>query len=664
MITLRDIRLQFGGRTLFGGVTATIGARDRIGLVGSNGAGKSTLIRLLMGQQEADGGAVEKASYVTLGHLPQDGVATKGRPLREEAMTAFEDVLDIQRKVDAASAELAALDPASEAYADALEVIGALEHHLQDAEAHKLPSRVEKVLLGLGFEMADLDRDCGEFSGGWQMRIALAKLLLREPSLLLLDEPTNHLDIESLTWFEQYLRGYEGALMIVSHDRAFLDALTTRTFALSKGRLETYSGNYSTFEKESVARREALKRAAENQQKQIAETERFIERFRAKNTKATQVQSRIKQLEKIERIEIEEEEDAVHFALPPAPPSGQVVLELKGVQKRYGALEVYRNLDFKLERGDRVAVVGRNGAGKSTLVKILAGEEPFQAGEREVGYKAEIAFFAQHQAETLDPARNALEIAEAAAPPGQGRRARTLLGAFLFRGDDVFKKVKVLSGGEKNRLALAKMLLQPFNCLILDEPTNHLDMRSKEVLQRALRDYSGSMIIVSHDRAFLDPLVDKTLEISRDGARLFAGNVSYYLEKIAAEREQERSRAAPATAAKSSAAQAKMGPAASAGAPQAPASTLSPKERRKLVAERNQKLAPLRKQSEKLETDIATWETEHADLEQKMMDPDFFKKGAETKEGMDRYEVLKRKIERAYADWESLQEQIAALEST
>ncbi|MGE9296671.1 MAG: ABC-F family ATP-binding cassette domain-containing protein, partial [Puniceicoccales bacterium] len=582
MITLRDIRLQFGARTIFGGITATIGARDRIGLVGSNGAGKSTLIRLLMDQQEPDGGAVEKASYVTLGHLPQDGVATRGKPLREEALTAFEDVLDIQRKVDAASEQLATMDPASDEYADTLEVIGALEHHLQDAEAHKLPSRVERVLLGLGFEMSDLDRDCGEFSGGWQMRIAMAKLLLREPSLLLLDEPTNHLDIESLTWFEQYLRNYEGALMIVSHDRAFLDSLTNRTLALSKGRLESYSGNYSFFEKDSVLRREALKRAAENQQKQIAETERFIERFRAKTSKAAQVQSRIKQLEKVERIEIEDEEDAVHFKLPPAPPSGQVVLELRAVRKCYGDLEIYRNLDFKLERGDRVAVVGRNGAGKSTLVKILADEEPIQAGEREVGYKAQIAFFAQHQADTLDPANSALEIAEAAAPQGEGRRARTLLGAFLFRGDDVFKKVKVLSGGEKNRLALAKMLLQPFNCLILDEPTNHLDMKSKEVLQRALMDYSGAMVIVSHDRAFLDPIVDKTLEISRDGARMFAGNVSYYLEKIAAEREAEQA-AARSTADTKSTASPKP-------AVDASADNLSPKERRRIVAERNQKL--------------------------------------------------------------------------
>ncbi|MEO0797030.1 MAG: ABC-F family ATP-binding cassette domain-containing protein [Verrucomicrobiota bacterium] len=654
MITLRDIRLRFGARTIFGGFTTSINARDRIGLVGSNGAGKSTLIRLLMGEQEPDGGEVEKASYVTLGHLPQDGVATHGKPLRDEAMTAFEDVLEIQRKLDVASAELESMDPQSDDYADALEVMGALEHHLQDAEAHKLPSRVERVLLGLGFEMSDLDRDCGEFSGGWQMRIAMAKLLLREPSLLLLDEPTNHLDIESLTWFEQYLRGYEGALMIVSHDRTFLDGLTSRTFALSKGRLESYSGNYSYFEKESVLRREALKRSAENQQRQIAETERFIERFRAKNTKATQVQSRIKQLAKIERIEIEDEEDSVQFSLPPAPSSGQVVLELQGLAKSYGDLEIYRNLDFKLERGDRVAVVGRNGAGKSTLVRILAGQESYQAGDRIVGYKAELAYFAQHQADELDPDHNALSIAEAAAPQGEGRRARTLLGAFLFRGDEVFKKVKVLSGGEKNRLALAKMLLQPFNCLILDEPTNHLDMKSKEVLQRALQDYKGTLIIVSHDRSFLDPLVDKTLEISRDGARTFAGNISYYLEKVAAEREAEIAKASPRPTQASVPSAAAKGPGSV---------NISPKERRRLVAERNQKLAPLKKKSEKLEADIAVWEEEHGELETAMMDPEFFKQGADTKEKMARYDLLKRRIERAYKDWERVQEQIADLGS-
>lgn len=663
MITLRDIELRFGARAIFGGCTATIGARDRIGLVGPNGAGKSTLIRLLMGQQEADGGEVERASYVTLGHLPQDGLSTKGKTLRDEAMTAFENVLEIQRKVDAASARLHELDSASEEYADTLEVIGALEHHLQDAEAHKLPSRVERVLLGLGFEISDLGRDCGEFSGGWQMRIAMAKLLLREPSLLLLDEPTNHLDIDSLTWLEQYLRGYEGALMIVSHDRAFLDSLTTRTFALSRGRLETYSGNYSYFEKESVQRREALKRSAENQQRQIAQTERFIERFRAKSSKATQVQSRIKQLDKIERIEIEEEDDGVNFTLPKAPHCGQVVLELNGVVKRYGDLEIYRNLDFKLERGDRVAVVGRNGAGKSTLARILAGVEPIQGGERTVGYKAQIAYFAQHQAEELDLNSTPLAIAEAAAPQGEGRRARTLLGAFLFKGDDVFKPVKVLSGGEKNRLALAKMLLQPFNCLILDEPTNHLDMRSKEVLQRALQEYDGALIIVSHDRDFLDPLAEKTLEISRDGARTFAGNITYYIEKIAAEREatQNAADSKPASSNKYAAGKS-VGATQPSNLPTADSSNLSPKERRQLVAERNRQLGPLRKQCEKLEVDIAAWEAEYADLEKAMMDPDFFKQGPKTKEDMERYDVLKTKIERAYADWERAQEQLAALE--
>ncbi|WP_309384848.1 ribosomal protection-like ABC-F family protein [Cerasicoccus frondis] len=659
MITLRDIQLRFGTRAIFGGVTGTITARDRIGLVGSNGMGKSTLIRVLMNEQELDGGAVEKASYVTLGHLPQDGLAVKGRPLREEAMTAFEDVLGIQRKVDDASARLQELDPTSSEYAETLEVIGALEHHLQDAEAHKLPSRVERVLLGLGFEMSDLERDCGEFSGGWQMRIAMAKLLLREPSLLLLDEPTNHLDLDSLTWLEQYLRGYEGALMIVSHDRAFLDGLTSRTWALSKGRLENYNGNYSFFEKESVLRRDALKRSAENQQRQIAETERFIERFRAKNTKAAQVQSRIKALDKIERIEIEEEESTVAFSLPPAPHCGQVVLELKQVEKRYGDLEIYRNLDLKIERGDRIAIVGRNGAGKSTLARILAGVEPIQAGDREVGYQVQVAYFAQHQAEELDPTSDALSIAEAAAPQGQGRRARTLLGAFLFSGDDVFKKVKVLSGGEKNRLALAKMLLQPFNCLILDEPTNHLDMRSKEVLQQALREFNGTLIIVSHDRSFLDPLAEKTLEISRDGARMFAGNISYYLEKIAAEREAAQSAGQNKFAASASSAT----PAQPSNSRTAEPSNLSPKERRQLVAERNRLLAPLKKKCEKLEADIATMEAEYNELEAAMMDPAFFKQGAETKEKMDRYDSLKRNIERAYADWESAQEKIAGLES-
>lgn len=649
MITLDSLSLRYGQQVLFDNIKASIGPRDCIGLVGSNGAGKSTLLRMLAGELEPDDGMIHRARYVTVGYLPQDGLTSHGKTLYSEVESVFSELLQLQRRIDEATARLHSIPETSEEYAELLQLIGSWEHQLMDLEPQKLPGRIERVLRGLGFSGDDLERPCSEFSGGWQMRIALAKLLLTTPSLLLLDEPTNHLDIFSQRWLENYLRSYEGALMIVSHDRAFLDTLCRRTFVLSKGRLEVYSGNYSYYEKESQLRKEALVRAAKNQEKKFAKTEAFIERFRYKATKASQVQSRIRALEKVERIELEEEETSIHFEFPPAPRSGQVVIELKGVRKAYGDLEVYRNLDLKLERGDRVAVVGANGAGKSTLVKLLAGVEPFQEGVREVGYNVFFSYFAQHQADALDPESDVLGVAESAAPPGESKRARSLLGAFLFTGDAVFKKVKVLSGGEKNRLALAKMLLQPFNFLILDEPTNHLDMRSKQVLCDALKNYQGTMIIVSHDRSFLDPLVTKVFEVSPDGLKVYWGNVSEYLQKkeeedvlrLAAEQRSEQSEKSDL---KSS-------------------SEFNARDRRRLVAERNRQLAPLRRKKEELEQFIAKAESEIAAMEKAMADPEFFKKGEESRQGMLRYDDLKLEVEAAYEKWAALEEEIDRLKT-
>ena len=641
MFVIDNLVLQFGPRVLFRGISGTINAGERIGLTGSNGAGKSTLLKILAGEHDYDSGKISSAKNATVGYLPQDGLEAHGKTLYAEVESAFEDILSLRRKIAEADAELQTLEPDSADYRDRLDLIAEWERALEDSEAEKLRSRVERILLGLGFSQNDMARQTEEFSGGWQMRIALAKLLLREPTLLLLDEPTNHLDIESQNWLEDWLKRYSGAVVIVSHDRAFLDTLCEKTFALNFGQLETYNGNYSYFEKTSRERRENLRRAAQNQAKEIEKTEEFIERFRAKATKAAQVQSRIKALEKIERVEFEEEDDSqIAFAFPPAPPTGQTVLTLANAGKSYGAHEVLKNIDLKIERGDRIAVVGVNGAGKSTLIRMLAGTEPLSAGTRAEGVHVAVSYFAQHQAKELDPAKTVLETVNDVAAGLGTTRLRSLLGAFLFRGEDSFKPVSVLSGGERNRLALARMLLRPFNFLILDEPTNHLDMRSKSVLAQALKQYSGTFVIVSHDRAFLDPVVTKVLEVRNGGIRMFLGNVSDYLEATNDARQAERERQ------KNAGANAKKEP---------PKNDFAdPRERRRANAERAKQLAPLRKELRATEEIIAALEAEQKSLEERMANPEFFSRGEETKSALRAYESTKEKISAAYARWEEL----------
>jgi ATP-binding cassette subfamily F protein 3 len=540
MISLVNISLRYGPKLVFDDISTLIGTRDRIGLVGSNGSGKSTLMKLLLGQVEVDQGDVERPDYVTLGYLPQDGIEASGKTLYEEVETAFEDTLSLQAKIDAADAELADMDTSTEAYYEMIDLIGEWEHKLEDHEPEKMKSNIEKMLLGLGFAMADMDRDTGEFSGGWQMRIALAKLLLREPSLLLLDEPTNHLDILSQTWLEQYLIRYEGSIIVISHDRAFLNSITNRTIRLSMGHLSSFKGNYSFFEKEVAAQLVLLRKAHETQKKEIERQQDFINRFRSNIKKASMVQSRIKALAKIERIVIPREEKKIYFRFPTPPVSSAKVINLENVSKSYGDLQIFNGLNFHIEKGDRIAIVGVNGAGKSTLARILAGIEPIQAGERTIGINTVIGYFAQQQADELDPEKNAMEEVEkvAAESNDPNINPRAILGALLFRGDDVFKKTSVLSGGERNRLALAKMLTLKTNTIILDEPTNHLDIKSKEVLQDAVKAFDGTIILVSHDRDFLDPLVNKVLEVRKDGTRTLTCNVSEYIARIQEENKK------------------------------------------------------------------------------------------------------------------------------
>ena len=534
MINIVDVSLRYGEKVIYNKISTTIGARDRIGLVGSNGSGKSTLIKLLLNEAEIDSGEVERPAYVTLGYLPQDGIELKGKTLYGEVSTAFQDALALQKNIDEADEQMMDMDTSSEEYYDLLDQIGAWEQKLESHEPEKMKSKIEKTLMGLGFAKSDFERDTSEFSGGWQMRMALAKLLLREPSLLLLDEPTNHLDIISQQWLEDYLTRYEGSLMVISHDRAFLDVVTNRTIHLSMGALKSYSGNYSFYIRQSGADLEVLRKKVKNQQVEIQRQKDFINRFRGNVKKASLVQSRMKDLEKMDIIKLPPQEKKIYFRFPPPPPASAKVIELKNMSKSYGDLQIFKGLDFYIDKGDRIAVVGVNGAGKSTLARILAGIEPFQEGERTLGINTVLSYFAQQQAEELDPDKTVLEEVEQSSAEANREESnpRAVLGALLFRKDDVFKKTSVLSGGERNRLALAKMLMREANTIILDEPTNHLDIKSKEILQDAVKAFDGTVILVSHDRDFLDPIVNKVLEVSKTGTRMLTCNVTEYLDRI------------------------------------------------------------------------------------------------------------------------------------
>ncbi|HXG01575.1 MAG TPA: ABC-F family ATP-binding cassette domain-containing protein, partial [Bacteroidota bacterium] len=650
MISAVNISLQYGGKVIFRDVSFRVGPHDRIGLVGSNGAGKTTLLKVLLGEVRPDEGEVARAKYVTVGYLPQEGMHVEGRTLYEEAETAFADVIETRRRLDQIHERMAEIaDHESEEFRDLLELYGELQHKLEDSDAFRMKMKIEKVLLGLGFSVDDLSRQTAEFSGGWQMRIALAKLLLTQPSLLLLDEPTNHLDLDSLQWLEEYLRSYQGAFMIVSHDRRFLDNMTTKTYELSLGKLTEYAGNFSFYVKEKKERQELTLAAYRNQQEYIKQQERFIERFRYKATKARQVQSRIKMLEKMEVVELEDEENGIRFTFPPAPPSGRSVMELRAISKSYGTTRVFENLDFDIDRGDRIAFVGVNGAGKSTLARIIAGIEPFDGGERKIGHNVTISYYAQHQADELNPTKDVLTTVDDVAIGDVRKRLRNLLGCFLFSGDDVFKNVGVLSGGEKSRLALAKMLLQPANLLVLDEPTNHLDMRSKAVLQDALKNFEGSYVIVSHDRDFLDPIVNKVVEFRRSDSpndtacvRIYPGNLSDYL--YTKQKELVGAVEKPAHAISES------------------EQRLSDKERRRIEAEQRQKryqlTKPIRDEIEQIEQEIETKEERKAELEELMAHPEFYKDGEKVKEITAEYKSLERELQHAYFRWGELTKEL------
>lgn len=532
MISVDKLALHFGGFELFREISFLINPRDRIGLTGKNGAGKTTLLKIIAGIDQPSSGKVSMPKELTIGYLPQVMNVTDTRNVREEARLAFEPLLRLKREINDLHHQIAhRTDYHSTDYLRLLESVHDKEEHYRILGGDNYEAELEQTLTGLGFERSDFGRNTSEFSGGWRMRIELAKLLLRKPDVFLLDEPTNHLDIESIQWLEDFLSNYRGAVVLVSHDRAFLDNVTNRTIEISLGRISDQKMNYTAFVKWKADQREQQLAAYRNQQKMIGDTERFIERFRYKATKAVQVQSRMKALDRIDRIEIEPEDDAsLNIRFAPAPRSGQVVIECRSVTKRYGSHLVLDDIDLTVERGEKVAFVGRNGEGKTTLARIILGEIPYDGSAR-TGHNVKVGYFAQNQAERLDTSLTVLETIDRVAVGDIRTKIRDLLGAFLFPGEDVDKKVAVLSGGERSRLAMVRLLLEPVNLLVLDEPTNHLDMRSKELLKKALAAYDGTVLVVSHDREFLDGLVTCVYEFRHRKVKQHLGGIYDFLRR-------------------------------------------------------------------------------------------------------------------------------------
>ncbi len=534
MVILENISVSFGTRKLLDNVNLRVGGKDRVSLVGVNGAGKSTLLKIITGGFNQDSGKVIKSHHSTVGYLPQETVRLKGKKLFDEVYDSVERIKNIEDEIRDIEAEMKLFDNTeSDDYIDLLTTYSELQDQFSLLEGHKLKSQVEKILIGLGFEQDEFEKDVETFSGGWQMRIELSKLLLQNPTVLLLDEPTNHLDFESLIWFERYLINYKGAIVLVSHDKEFLNNISNKTIEIHNGEMTTFSGNYSFYITEKEKRKELLENQYRNQQKYLQEQEKFIERFRYKATKARAVQSRIKMLDKLDKVELEDEAAKIRFRFPPAVHSGRIMVEIEGLTKTYDNVKnVLENVDLTIERGEKIAIVGKNGAGKSTLTRIIADTEKYNSGVVKFGYNVIPKYFAQNQADEMNPDKNALEIMESANSTETQSAIRNILGGFLFHGDDVFKKVGVLSGGEKSRLALAKMLIEPSNLLILDEPTNHLDIKSKEVLQDSLANYEGTVIIVSHDREFIDGIINKIIEVKNKGIKTYLGKSSEYLNVI------------------------------------------------------------------------------------------------------------------------------------
>ena len=662
MIQLSTLTKSFGDRVLFDHVTWQITDRERVGLCGPNGAGKTTLLRMMAGIDEPDSGAVLKPSALTVGYLPQDGLSHAGRSVFDEASTAFQTLLAIKAEMHALEDRLGDPSIPAPAHEEMLVRYSNLQDRFRMSDGYAIELKTATVLQGLGFSSSDFTRPTETFSGGWQMRIALAKLLLGQPSLLLLDEPTNHLDLEARNWLETYLNAYPHAVILVSHDRFFLDAVVTRIADLTLRTLTDYVGNYSDYLVEHEARIAALRKAKHEQDEEVARIKMFVDRFRYQATKAAQVQSRIKLLEKVVPIEVPLERKRIHFDFPTCGKSGRTVLELKDARKAYGDRVVFPGLDLHIERGDRIALVGPNGVGKSTLMRMLSGEEPPDTGTRTEGHNVVMQYFAQDEATRMDPLPTVYETLASGSPMHMVPAIRNILGGFLFSGDDINKRVRVLSGGERTRLAVARMLLRPSNVLLLDEPTNHLDLDSKEVLLDALVDYGGTLVFVSHDRYFVERLATKIIEIGAGGITVYPGTYAEFLwhkdhpqGQTQPDGREQREAGRGRTAAKPGRGPVPAAPPAGPRA-KAPAESHDEKKRVDALARKRQRALQARQaELAQLEGRIAECESAIRDIEQQMSAPGFYEDHTASKPVIDRHQELMWKVGELMHQWEELQ---------
>lgn len=645
MISVNRLSVQFGGSYLFDDISFLVNSRDRIGLTGKNGAGKSTMLKILAKQQQPSEGEVAIQSDCTLGYLPQEMHLRLGKTVFDETETAFVEAKEIEKKIEYYNEQLSTrTDYESDSYSDLIVKLNDANERYNLIGGYTMQADIEQVLFGLGFERKDLTRLTDEFSGGWRMRIELAKILLQKPSVMLLDEPTNHLDIESIQWLEDFLKNYYGAVVLVSHDKAFLDNITTRTIEISLGKIYDYKANYSKYVQLRKERREQQQAAFANQEKYIEHTEMLINKFRAKASKASMAQSLIKKLDKIERIEVDEEDNAtLRFRFPPAPRSGKVVVEADNVAKCYGDKTIFSKVDFMIEREERIAFVGKNGEGKSTLSKLIAGVESHE-GKLQIGYNVNIGYFAQNQAEILDGEKTVFQTIDDVAEGDIRKNVRSLLGSFLFGGDAIDKKVKVLSGGEKNRLALCKLLLQPYNLLIMDEPTNHLDMRSKDMLKTALLNYDGTLIVVSHDRDFLQGLTGKVFEFRNGNIKTHIGDLQEFLTS---RKIQNLNQLEVKTSANSLKTEEKE--------------KLEAKQENEAKKKQEKEIKHAQNAVQKSEKEIEILEQQIKEMDDNLLDPVFYQEALKDNTVFDRYNELKEKLDKELLLWEERQKQLESL---
>lgn len=639
MIAVSNIQLSFGGRIMFDSISFLINDNDKIGLTGRNGAGKSTLLKVLKGIQQIDGGDIMYPKGTIIGYLPQELHSQSQLSVIDETRKAFDEVMTLMAEKDKIMHEMETrTDYESEGYMELIERLGEVEHQIEIHDGYNVDEQTERVLKGLGFEPVDFEKEMKTLSGGWQMRVELAKILLRKPDLILLDEPTNHLDIESVLWLEKFLKDYPGAIMMVSHDRSFLDNITNRTVEVVAGDIEDYPAPYTRYTELRKERREKVINAQKNQQREIAQLERNIDRFKAKASKATFAQSLMKKLDKMEIIEVEEEDvKAMNLKFPPAQSSGKVVVEAKDIVKKFGDKTVIDKQSVQIDRGDKIAFVGKNGMGKTTFSRMLVGDLGMDGGEVTLGHNVTVGYYAQHAADSMDGNDTVLDVVDRVATGDIRTKLRDLLGAFLFKGDDVYKKVKVLSGGEKGRLALCKMILEPRNLLVMDEPTNHLDLLSKEILKNALNQFEGTVIVVSHDRDFLQGLTNKALEFTKDGIKEHIGDINDFLAKkqmedmrMLAKRDEEKKSDVKAKPQE-----------------QKPKQDNNTADTKKIKAE----LDKCEKRIADLEVEIKSLDTKLADAaeyEKLTKDPNFFAN----------YDKLKKQLEEEMGKWEELSEKL------